>query len=248
MSVQAMSWVIDHSRQKGANLLCLLMIANHARSDGTGAWPSIAMLAGECRMSERQIKRIIPLLAESGELRVDPDKGPRGTHLYTIAGMPGRDKLSPQSPRGDKLSPTPLQEDKMSPRGGDISAALGDILSPLGDIAMSYKPSLKNHQLEPSERESRAQAHTRGTGEHQARAPTRLVTIEQMVPFNLPEAEWDELRSHGIADKWAVAHVDIFIANYENTGTERSAEEWYSKCRKWLLQDWDKAQTTGKRR
>jgi hypothetical protein len=117
------------------------MIANHAHADGTGAYPSIETLARECRMSERQIKRIIPLLAQSGELRVEPDKGPRGAHLYTIAGMPRRDKMSPSG--RDKMSPTPLQGDKMSPtplQGDKMSPPLGDISAPLGDIAMSPEP------------------------------------------------------------------------------------------------------------
>jgi hypothetical protein len=146
MSVQAAAWVIEHSRHKGANLLCLLMIANHAHADGTGAYPSIATLARECRMSERQIKRIIPLLEKSGELTVAPDKGKRGAHLYTLPLMPHGDKMSPTL--RDKMSP------REQPRGQDVTTArgqvvhaLGDISDALGDIAMSPEPS-----LEPSKR------------------------------------------------------------------------------------------------
>jgi hypothetical protein len=86
-SVQAISWVIDHSQQRLGSLVVLLMIANHARSDGTGAWPSIATLAKEARMSERQVQYCLRQLAKSGELRVKREAGPHGTNLYSIPGV-----------------------------------------------------------------------------------------------------------------------------------------------------------------
>ena len=49
-----MSWVIEKSSQKGSNLLVLLMIANHAHTDGTGAYPAIPTLAAESRLSAIQ--------------------------------------------------------------------------------------------------------------------------------------------------------------------------------------------------
>jgi hypothetical protein len=93
VSVQAISWVIDRSRQKGGPLTVLIMIANHAHSDGTGAFPSFDTLARESRMSYRQISRIIPQLAKSGELRVRRNQGPNGTNLYEFPLM-NRDILS----------------------------------------------------------------------------------------------------------------------------------------------------------
>ena len=79
-----MSFVIDHSKQKGSYLLTLLMIANHAHADGTGAYPSIATLAKETRMSERGVQYCIHALVKSGELLVFRDSGPRGCNLYQI--------------------------------------------------------------------------------------------------------------------------------------------------------------------
>lgn len=138
MSVQAAAWVIEHSRHKGANLLCLLMIANHAHADGTGAYPSIDTLARECRMSERQIRRIIPLLEQSGELRVEPDRGKRGANLYSLPTMTLPDKMSAREVR--------TGQDVRKRTGQDVNA-LPDISDALADIAMSPEPS-----LEPSKR------------------------------------------------------------------------------------------------
>jgi hypothetical protein len=85
LSVQAISYVIENSKHKGSYLLTLLMIANHAHSDGTGAWPSIATLARETRLSPRGVQYCIGYLRESGELLVIPDAGPRGCNAYAIA-------------------------------------------------------------------------------------------------------------------------------------------------------------------
>jgi hypothetical protein len=98
LSVQAISWVIDQSKHKGNSFVVLLMIANHARSDGTGAWPSVATLCKESRLSRRTVQRCINRLTRkwSGikgwqdlepELVVRVSKGPYGSNLYEIPGV-----------------------------------------------------------------------------------------------------------------------------------------------------------------
>jgi len=94
MSVQAISWVIEQSKHKGNSFVVLLMIANHARSDGTGAWPSIKTLAKEARISERTVQYTIKRLCRTSrsikpELYCEKGKGPHGTNLYTISKMGG---------------------------------------------------------------------------------------------------------------------------------------------------------------
>jgi len=79
MSVQAMGWVIDHSRHKGNAFVVLLMIANHASHEGDSCWPSIPTLAHEARVTERQVFRVLLVLESSGELRIERHKG-RGNH------------------------------------------------------------------------------------------------------------------------------------------------------------------------
>ncbi len=82
-----MSWVIEKSDQKGSNLLVLLMIANHAHTDGTGACPAIPTLAAETRLTERGVRYILPKLELSAELVIERDAGPYGTHLYSLPGV-----------------------------------------------------------------------------------------------------------------------------------------------------------------
>jgi hypothetical protein len=142
MSVQASSWVIEHSQHKGSALLVLLMIANHAHADGTNAFPSIETLAKECRMSDRQITRIIQGLEASGELKINRSAG-RFSHRYSLPLMPlNSDKLS-----GFKYQPNP-----------DKSRTNPDKSRTNPDIAMSPEPSLEPSLEPPSNNNKRARA------------------------------------------------------------------------------------------
>lgn len=78
-----MSFVIKHTRQKGSAFVLMLMIAHHAHADGTGSYPSIDTLARECRITARQVKRLLPELEASGELVVFWSRG-RKPHEYAI--------------------------------------------------------------------------------------------------------------------------------------------------------------------
>lgn len=79
-----MSWVIEHSKHSGNPFVVLLMIANHAKEDGTGAWPSIPTIAKKARIGERTVQRTIARLVRSGELGIQIGQGPGGTNLYTV--------------------------------------------------------------------------------------------------------------------------------------------------------------------
>lgn len=95
-----MSWVIEHSKQKGSSFVVLLMIANHAHSDGTNAFPSYDTLAREARISHRQVTRIIPKLESSGELVINRHGGPSISNKYTIP--ISRDIMSRQTRQGGR--------------------------------------------------------------------------------------------------------------------------------------------------
>jgi hypothetical protein len=88
MSVQALSWVIEKSRQRGSNFVVLLMIANHAHSDGTNAYPSYERLAKESRLSARSVMRIVDALIASKELQTERGVGPHGTNVYSLPLIP----------------------------------------------------------------------------------------------------------------------------------------------------------------
>ena len=73
MSVQAISWVLEHSKARLGARLVLLSIANHANGEGENAWPSVSRIADEAGMSPRQVKNLLPELERLGELEIARD-------------------------------------------------------------------------------------------------------------------------------------------------------------------------------
>jgi hypothetical protein len=91
-----MTYVMTHSKARLGDRLVILAIANHADAQGRAAWPSIATLAAETLMSERQVQRAIRRL--EAEIGIGDLPGPHGVHRFVILGM------------GDKLSPGERQD------------------------------------------------------------------------------------------------------------------------------------------
>lgn len=81
MSIACMTRVWENSAADGSRLLLLLAIADHADNNGF-AFPGIERLATMIRRSERQTRRLISDLEESGELLVM--KRPGRFHLYIV--------------------------------------------------------------------------------------------------------------------------------------------------------------------
>lgn len=144
MSVAAITWVLEHSEAELGARLVMIAIADAANSEGRNAWPSIATIARHSRLSERNVKRILPRLEQSGELGIERNRGPYGVHVYNLP-LVTRSQGTVQSettrpPRGKSASsarpgPTPLATqggDKLSPpgvtnrtEGGDKSSTQG---------------------------------------------------------------------------------------------------------------------------
>lgn len=117
MSVQAISWVLENSESRLGARHVLISIANHAQSDGTGSWPSIATIGRESKLSEREVRYALRELEEMGELHTEIASGPRGCNMYTLQNMPGANFA------GGKILPKIGGEGgKILPGGGQPSA------------------------------------------------------------------------------------------------------------------------------
>ena len=84
MSLEAISWVLRHSKSKGAARLVLLSIANHADGQGLASWPSLYTVRRESGVSLRQIKRSLSQLVEISELEINRGASPKGTNVYIL--------------------------------------------------------------------------------------------------------------------------------------------------------------------
>lgn len=76
--------VWEHSRHSGNDLLMMLAIADFADDDGK-SYPAVQTLAKKCRMTPRNVNRVLAELRKGGELHVRQNEGPKGTNLYRIA-------------------------------------------------------------------------------------------------------------------------------------------------------------------
>ena len=87
MSVQATTWVWEHSQSEGSTRLVLLAIADAANRDGKRSFQSAETIARMCKMSSRTVRRQIKVLQELGELEVEGRSGFHGTNSYRIVGV-----------------------------------------------------------------------------------------------------------------------------------------------------------------
>lgn len=69
MSIQAVSWVLDHSQAQHGERLVLIAIANHYDFND----PALVVIARESRLSRSAVIRAVAKLEKDGELEVDRD-------------------------------------------------------------------------------------------------------------------------------------------------------------------------------
>ena len=70
MSLEASTWVRKHAPTKNpTEQVILMMLADRANDDGTGAWPYYARLAEESRCSLPTVKRVIRELEDRGLIK-----------------------------------------------------------------------------------------------------------------------------------------------------------------------------------
>jgi hypothetical protein len=92
MSFEAVRWILENSKTKGAQRLILVVIAEHADKNDL-AWPSIETIARLANCSERFVKETIAKL-ESGELIIERGGGRGRSNRYRIP----IERVNPASP------------------------------------------------------------------------------------------------------------------------------------------------------
>lgn len=141
MSIDIVSSVWKHSKQRGTALLMLIAIADHANEYGE-AFPGIDHLAEKCRMKRRNAQLLIKELVDSKELIVDVQEGRETGHgktnLYTIV-TPGalvRDGVQSSTPHRQGMQST-------TPRGVQDSVQGVQSSTPEGVQHTTPKPSVE---------------------------------------------------------------------------------------------------------
>lgn len=101
MSVQATTWVWEHSQAEDTARLVLLAIADSANREGENAWISASTIAKMCRIGHRTAQRKIAELIDSGELEKTGARGTQQANVYRLPGVAGRESVrhSSDAPR-----------------------------------------------------------------------------------------------------------------------------------------------------
>jgi hypothetical protein len=83
MSINAISAVLERSKQHGNALLTLVVIAEHADREGA-AWPSAARIAQRARIDMRSCWRILRQLQRDNEIAIERGGGRGRSNRYRI--------------------------------------------------------------------------------------------------------------------------------------------------------------------
>lgn len=137
MSIKAMTWAMQEAPVEDAGPAhVLLVLADHANDDGTGAFPSVDTIAWKTRMGERTVQRHLRALEKQGlirkgnqklaELYIErEDRRPtvydldltrcrppreRGANLTPRSSAPSTDGVPNSTERGANLAPEPSFE------------------------------------------------------------------------------------------------------------------------------------------
>lgn len=97
MSIQAVSWVLDHSRSRGIDRLVMISLANHASTPrkednrtgddedgGAECFPSMRTIASEAGVSLGAVSKSIGSVVKLGEVEVRAAGGPRRSARYRL--------------------------------------------------------------------------------------------------------------------------------------------------------------------
>jgi hypothetical protein len=83
MSVHVLSWVLRESDATLGARLVLIVLADHARDDGSSAYPSVKSIGEKARLSERAVQKALRKL-EADRSIVSEGQSPYGTTSYRI--------------------------------------------------------------------------------------------------------------------------------------------------------------------
>lgn len=147
MSVQAISWVLDHSKSTGATRCVLISIANHVGADGEG-WAYVQQVMQEANCSHHTYLRAIQWAADNGELARELNKGAakkaavnrRPNHFrFLLVGSP--DEAVPNVDTPPERTP---QVDQIGdPKNGHPEPSL--VLEPYKEPLPAKRASRKTH-------------------------------------------------------------------------------------------------------
>jgi Helix-turn-helix domain len=117
VSIQAVGWVLQHSRAKGVTRLVLISLANHA-NDQSMCWPSQRTIAREAGIGKGTVSLAIDRLLEMGELTIVLKGGSHSSTRYRL-GYPQPENFAHQvGEAGPEMGAAPTPGPRAAPTPG----------------------------------------------------------------------------------------------------------------------------------
>lgn len=229
MSFEAVSWALKESGHFGTDLLVLISLAERANESGE-AWPSHKDLAKRSRVSERQIRRSMKKLIESGEVEQIHRYSPGRPTRYRMTWMP-----CPRRSRSCKgAAKRTAAADMNSGHQRPVSPDSGVHNDRTASASINKEPST-NHQTEPSGHKGKSRPRNYDEWKNYA--------MSKGLPEEEAEASYDYYESCG----WVIgrsrkpvkdwqACVRTWKKNYRGNGVKKSAESSSRKESAWSIQ------------
>lgn len=209
MSVKVLTHVFQHSEASGNDRVVLLVLADHAHDDGTGAYPAQAMIAHKARITDRTVRDCLRRLEDAGEIERTGTR-PRGVVEYRVI-------LTPEDSSGRKPDVATPEDSRKRPRKPSSDKPL------VSSVSGDPPTSTREEPSEPSEAALRL-----------CRWLEQIADVEprkRFTPTQLSAADWllahvDHAELKG-AVEWA--HERTFWASKVLTAGE--LKRWWSKLR-----------------
>lgn len=164
MSIQALTYVLEHCEATGVDRNLMFAIANHANEHGENCWASVATLAHESRCSVRAakygLKRLRGEPDEQERIHYAPPllerygRSPAGTNFYRILALSDRENQLPLlAERGSAASAPPVQDVHQGSADSCTPGVQTSAPKPLGTVLEPTTP------LTPQKRGERSRSH-----------------------------------------------------------------------------------------
>jgi hypothetical protein len=200
MSVHVVSWVLRHSEETLGRRLVLLVLADHAREDGTYAWPSVATICAETRMTRRPVQEALRRLEASGAITAHGSHR-SGTTIYHVE-VGGADSAQ-------------VDEGGAEQRGGAEDADEGALKTAEGALLAAPEPSLEQPSIDQPSKEL-------------ARTRDPRTAIDDHVFAGAPEGVWKVDRKPVRWDHARLA-MEVLAAWNKEAGQELRSRDWLAK-------------------
>ncbi|WP_414501690.1 DnaT-like ssDNA-binding domain-containing protein [Zymobacter sp. IVIA_5232.4 C2] len=243
MSIEAMNWALKQQLVKDSGACWVLMgLANHAREDGSAAFPSIATLIEYTKLSERTIRTKLRALEDMGviskgnqkiaqALGYRPDRCPTVYDLHLDLGLEWEERAANLAPRDGRGANGAATGGNLRRNGGQSTTERGATAAP--ETSFNHSLSVGNN--------ARVDFDDDGQPINPTIEPAPLSNFSKFSMHRDWQPDANALtnefyrRAMGTNVQWTAADLADFTAHYADMpGQQKSESAWTALFAKWV--------------